>query len=301
MFFTAAMNKIRFYIYLSLAICLSLLAVFSNSDNDREDFSQTVKVALRATGNDLLLSNSDSTSLVAPILQLSNAKYELQFESDLSIEPGVLTQSVNTHFEKAELPRHYIVEVLECQEKEVAYSYKVVDVKEKDIIPCRGRVLPSNCYRIQVRFSTLKTPFISNITILLLGLCLGLVCLFDIIWTRRKTQPDGNSDAISQPASDYQPLGLFRFYPQEHKLIKEPVEISLSKKECELLEILAANINQVVTRDDLTKRVWEDNGVIVGRSLDTYISKLRKKLAEDSSIKITNVHGVGYKLEIVGN
>jgi len=44
--------------------------------------------------------------------------------------------------------------------------------------------------------------------------------------------------------------------------------------------------------------VWEDNGVIVGRSLDTYISKLRKKLKDDASIKLINVHGVGYKLEI---
>ena len=50
--------------------------------------------------------------------------------------------------------------------------------------------------------------------------------------------------------------------------------------------------------EDLTKKVWEDNGVFVGRSLDTYISKLRKKLQTDESIKLTNVHGVGYKLEL---
>ncbi|MDD7915612.1 helix-turn-helix domain-containing protein [Polaribacter ponticola] len=75
-------------------------------------------------------------------------------------------------------------------------------------------------------------------------------------------------------------------------------EITLSKKECELLEIFVANENQVVKREDLTKQVWEDNGVIVGRSLDTYISKLRKKLQEDTSIKLTNIHGVGYKLEV---
>ncbi|WP_370097459.1 winged helix-turn-helix domain-containing protein [Xanthomarina gelatinilytica] len=80
--------------------------------------------------------------------------------------------------------------------------------------------------------------------------------------------------------------------------MKQAEEISLSKKECELLEIFAAKPNQVIKRDELTKKVWEDHGVIVGRSLDTYISKLRKKLEADSSIKITNVHGVGYKLEL---
>ena len=80
--------------------------------------------------------------------------------------------------------------------------------------------------------------------------------------------------------------------------MKQTEEISLSKKECELLEIFVAHPNQIIKRDELTKKVWEDHGVFVGRSLDTYISKLRKKLQDDSSIKITNVHGVGYKLEL---
>jgi DNA-binding response OmpR family regulator len=103
-----------------------------------------------------------------------------------------------------------------------------------------------------------------------------------------------SNDDISSSTS----LGSFRFYPTQHKLVIEAQEIPLSSKECELLTILSANANQIVTREELTKKVWEDNGVIVGRSLDTYISKLRKKLQEDASIKLTNVHGVGYKLEI---
>jgi DNA-binding response OmpR family regulator len=81
--------------------------------------------------------------------------------------------------------------------------------------------------------------------------------------------------------------------------VKKAKEISLSKKECELLAIFIANPNQIIKRDELMKRVWEDHGVVVGRSLDTYISKLRKILKEDDTIKITNVHGVGYKLEVL--
>ena len=81
-------------------------------------------------------------------------------------------------------------------------------------------------------------------------------------------------------------------------LIKEAEEIALSKKECELLSIFVDQPNEVVTRDELTKRVWEDNGVIVGRSLDTFISKLRKKLSADHTLSIENVHGVGYKLVV---
>ncbi len=90
----------------------------------------------------------------------------------------------------------------------------------------------------------------------------------------------------------------YQFYPEQHKLVKSATEISLSKKECELLELFVAQPNQIIKRDELTKKVWEDNGVFVGRSLDTYISKLRKILKDDDSIRITNVHGVGYKLEV---
>lgn len=74
--------------------------------------------------------------------------------------------------------------------------------------------------------------------------------------------------------------------------------LNLSKKECELLEIFIVNPNQIIKRDELTKRVWEGAGVFVGRSSGTYSSKLRKKLKEDETIKRTHVQGIGYKLEI---
>jgi len=50
--------------------------------------------------------------------------------------------------------------------------------------------------------------------------------------------------------------------------------------------------NQIVKRDLLIKEVWEDNGVFIGRSLDVFISKIRKKFGNDNSMNITNVHGV---------
>jgi len=58
-------------------------------------------------------------------------------------------------------------------------------------------------------------------------------------------------------------IGHFKFYPEQHKLVKEATEISLSKKECELLTIFIAQPNQIIKREELTKKVWEDNGVFV--------------------------------------
>ena len=80
--------------------------------------------------------------------------------------------------------------------------------------------------------------------------------------------------------------------------MKDGEPITLTSKECELIDILSRNQNQVVKRDQLVKEIWEDKGVFVGRSLDAFISKIRKKLRDDHSVKIVNVHGVGYKLEV---
>ncbi len=74
--------------------------------------------------------------------------------------------------------------------------------------------------------------------------------------------------------------------------------VELTAKECELITIFSEKPNQIIKRDLLIKEVWEDNGVFVGRSLDTFISKIRKKFQNDDSINIVTVHGVGYKLEI---
>jgi DNA-binding response OmpR family regulator len=75
--------------------------------------------------------------------------------------------------------------------------------------------------------------------------------------------------------------------------------ITLSEKEKKALEIFAQNINQVVERERLMKEIWEDEGtVVISRNVDVLVSKLRKKLTDDSSLKFINVPGRGYKLII---
>jgi DNA-binding response OmpR family regulator len=74
--------------------------------------------------------------------------------------------------------------------------------------------------------------------------------------------------------------------------------IALTAKESCILQIFAENINKEITRERLQKEIWEDKGVIVGRSLDVFISKLRKKLNQKSGINIVSIHGKGYKLTV---
>jgi DNA-binding response OmpR family regulator len=74
--------------------------------------------------------------------------------------------------------------------------------------------------------------------------------------------------------------------------------IDLTKTEARVLRIFALTPNEAIERSRLQKEIWEDEGVIVGRSLDMFISKLRKKLEPDPTLKIAVIRGKGYKLEI---
>jgi DNA-binding response OmpR family regulator len=73
---------------------------------------------------------------------------------------------------------------------------------------------------------------------------------------------------------------------------------SLTKKEAQILKILYKFKNQVLPREVILNTVWGQDDYFVGRSLDVFITKLRKYLKEDERIQILNIHGVGFKLEI---
>ncbi len=287
------MSKKKVYIYISLAIIIFLGWTLTPSKNKNQDFSERVKVSLRDVGNQLLHANKDSTSLVLPIIELEDSKYRISFQNSLSINPDSLTPIIKQSLKKSKLPKYYRTEVVQCDDNEVAYSYEIKNKKENDIIPCKGRLLPKNCYVIEVKFTTLNAAFFNRYFFLFGLIVLLLLFGLDYVFSKPKIE-----DKLVEIVDDATTIGIFQFYPEQNKLVKQATEISLSKKECELLAIFVENPNQIIKRDELMKKVWEDNGVFVGRSLDTYISKLRKKLKEDSSIKITNIHGVGYKLEV---
>jgi len=276
--------------------CFNLLLVVaivltSCASKMQETNSDAIKVAIRAVGHELLLAQNDSTSLVLPIEKVDARTYKLQFQKELSIEPGFLTETITRNFKTAELSSNYIIEVVQCSDDQIAYSYQMKRKKDNEIVPCGGRVLPKSCYLLLVKFQKNNKTGLSlwiSVALLLVSI---LIVLF--ILKRRtvlKRKEEDNDDRIK--------LGGFIFYPEQHKLVKQALEISLSKKECEILEIFSEKPNEIISREELTKRIWEDNGVVVGRSLDTYISKLRKKLQDDPNIKLTNVHGIGYKLEV---
>jgi hypothetical protein len=105
---------------------------------------------------------------------------------------------------------------------------------------------------------------------------------------------------IKESVPDLPPLGKFFFNVKGQRLLLGAEVINLTDKEGKVLELLHRNFGALIPRETLMQEIWINEGVITGRSLDMFVSKLRKKLSGDPELRITNVHGKGYKLEIPG-
>lgn len=91
-------------------------------------------------------------------------------------------------------------------------------------------------------------------------------------------------------------LGKFTFDTQKQVLIIGDKSTKLTTKESELLSLLCSHANEILERNYALKTIWIDDNYFNARSMDVYITKLRKHLREDPSIEIINIHGKGYKL-----
>jgi len=91
-------------------------------------------------------------------------------------------------------------------------------------------------------------------------------------------------------------IGQFMFDTQKQTLTIGEKMTKLTTKECELLTLLCAHANEVLERNYALKTIWVDDNYFNARSMDVYITKLRKLLRDDPNIEIINIHGKGYKL-----
>ena len=91
-------------------------------------------------------------------------------------------------------------------------------------------------------------------------------------------------------------IGNFKFTPDRNQLQISTTDIRLTARECEVLKLLYHHKYQIIPRSELLKKLWGDDSFFNARSLDVFITKLRKLLHADKNVQIINVRGVGYKL-----
>ncbi|NHN24943.1 response regulator transcription factor [Flavobacterium jejuense] len=268
-----------------------------------------MKATLRVIGHQLLLHSNDSTSLVLPV-EKENERYKIHFETDLQFDPNYLVNNIDSIIKNNKIAKSYLVEVEECETKKIVYSYQMGWHNTIELVPCRERVPPKNCYALYItilelyptrnenlnsnnaikeRENTEASFSISTFTILGLALFILIALAYFIYFKRNKS---------SSKVSESIPLGRFLFDKRNMTLTYQNQIIELSSKESDLLAILQKFENETVERDVILNVVWGDEGDYIGRTLDVFISKLRKKIEADATLKIVNIRGVGYKLVV---
>ena len=260
---------------------------------DSDDFNISRReVVLRRIGHEILLQSGDSTSRILPIKKIAENEYQIRFEKELSFLPDSLMSITRRFLDNAPLSTNYIVNVLNCDNSSIIYGYAISKNKKDDIVTCSRRRQPKACYRINIKFKPTGITTAKN------GYLLGglsfLAFVGFIFWRSvkpRKALLDGQH-------TNRFTLGSVLFDAKNKKLIIGGKTIDLTGTETRVLLIFASSPNEIIERSRLQKEIWEDEGVIVGRSLDMFISKLRKKLELDPNIKIVVIRGKGYKLEV---
>jgi DNA-binding winged helix-turn-helix (wHTH) protein len=281
--------------YLFGLIVLLFIAVtsvaFGTEGSDDFNISRR-EVVLRRIGHEMLLQSGDSTSRILPIKKIAENEYQIRFEKEFSFLPDSLMSNTRRFLDNGPLSSNYIVNVLNCDNSRIIYGYAISKNKKDDIVTCSKRRQPKACYRINIKFKPTGITTAKN------GYLLGglsfLAFVGFVFWRSvkpRKALPD------SQHADRFT-LGSVLFDAKNKKLIIGGKTIDLTGTETRVLLIFASSPNEIIERSRLQKEIWEDEGVIVGRSLDMFISKLRKKLELDPNIKIVVIRGKGYKLEV---
>ncbi len=116
-----------------------------------------------------------------------------------------------------------------------------------------------------------------------------LIFKIKVFLKRRKVVLDKTKEEIA--------IGSYTFYPAKLILAKEGKTKELTAKETALLQMFVENNDKTLKREDILLKLWGKNDYFLGRSLDVFIARLRKYLAEDESLKIITVRGIGFRFE----
>ncbi|NCU05907.1 MAG: winged helix-turn-helix transcriptional regulator [Chitinophagaceae bacterium] len=276
---------------------LLLLVGFVSRQNNKTDFDEAREmIVMRQIAHKILQQTGDSSTPVSPVKRISESKFEISFPVSFSFSPDSLVKSIDRIISQHHLPSDYIVQVTESHNNKVVFGYAILGTEQQNIVPCQGRSQPAFPYSIFISFR--DKPFSPGTWLITGGACL-LIAAFVIAWrSKRKPQVNEETEAGSEVVNPPLAIGSYLFYPANQRLLFGHDEVILTSKESKLLSIFAAEPNEIIDRNRLQKEVWEDEGVIVGRSLDVFVSKLRKRLENDPAVKISSIHGKGYKLEV---
>lgn len=282
-------------IFLALFIsCAYMSHGIANNDGIR--FAESVNLSMRRAVHQLKLENGDSLSTIESVKQIDATSFSVQLDEvfDYAQLPKLLQESFGLH----KIKKSYNVSILKCGSDEIILGYSYLDVVSEAGVPCAGRTKVPGCYILKVSFLQEEKTAGSSANWWLLPAGVLLTGLGFIAWRKSGKQATVASPVQTGSSDTSERFGNSRLDMSNLTLYNGDKKHNLTYREAKLLHLFVNHQNQVLERDFILKSVWEDEGITVGRSVDVFVSRLRKLLSEDTSLKIAAVHGIGYRLEI---
>ncbi len=264
--------------------------------------TEQTNLALRQVGHQLLLSAGNDTTSISPVQQHNSQTFLLPIVQSFNYD----TLPFLLHVALTDLgmgKESYFVAIKDCGTDTLILGYDVRQF-QKGRVPCIGRHQYANCNHIFVTFPNRQQVIATSFNWmygLLMASFLGIglyyffrhkkVASIDKTTKREPILNVSNNQLISIGNSQLDVANQLIY------IHKHPV--TLTFRETKLLHYFVSHVGQLLDREQLLEKVWADEGVIVGRSLDVFVSRLRKILKADGSLIIKTVHGVGYRLEVI--
>ena len=265
----------------------------SGATSQTELIPEHVNLALRRTADGLLRISGDSTSRIPAVEMRGDHIWKMRLDYPFSYDslPILLQASLQLHG----VHTPYDVTIRRCTDDEIVLGYHQFDITESQAVPCGGRVMEDGCHFIELAFLLPHREWsykklIGMLSILLIGALGGY-------WLARRQKKGAPFTELASDYGEWLQFGNAQLDVSGQVLICGGLQQNLTFRETKLLALFAENANKLIERDTILQQVWADEGVLVGRSLDMFVSRLRKKLAPDADISIIAVHGVGYRLE----
>ncbi|MEM7574453.1 MAG: winged helix-turn-helix domain-containing protein [Bacteroidota bacterium] len=267
---------------------------------------------LRELGDALLRTQGDSSSYLPPVHEREAGDFVLylnryvEYDSLLAISPSIL--SGHEELEQA------FIALEDCTTEEALLGFVWTSAGVDVNAACLGRERRADCYQLSLSYplpvSQSRSWWSRNYWWLLLWAMTAL----GLLWYQARHKPSiatkgGVAPGVS--AASTPPVAVIRNRPAEVQITAQSCflpsqqlmrigaqEVPLTYREAKLLEYLLDHQNEPLSREQIKAAVWGSEGLVVGRSLDVFISRLRKLLVTDEDVKIKTLHGLGYRLEV---
>jgi len=277
-------------------ISASILVVFSvlvfQVPNEKIIRRQT-HLAIRSIGDEVIKSNGDFSTPVPPVQKIASEVFLLEFDIPIAIDPDGLA-NISLKYLNSDISKKSIVNVFDSDTEEVVYGFEIDHINPKDI-PCLGRTLPEANYKIEVSMYNNQNimlihsnvPAVSTISVSI------LIALLGLMFRNEKKSSLESHNEIKWNGIE---LDI-----RHNLIITNQERILLTVKETQVLAILLEHVGELVSREFFLQQIWLKEGVITERSLDMYISRLRKKMKVLPNVQIENLRGKGYSLKCIDN